>query len=174
LLSSPVVVVSPVNNGRALPCVRAVRSYSLDVAIEAAGAFRRTPLERRDQRVAWERSDQAFFAAGACHVLAWTGQERFPDRAIGLTAIRVAGGSRVFHTYATWEGWAFDHSGWNAEPALVAVNADFEGRPLERVEVASDLAEFCGEHHHRMPQDFWQDPVPRARAYVERYQPPWA
>ena len=36
-----------------------------------AGRFRRTPLERSDQRIAWDRTDEAFFAAGACHVLAY-------------------------------------------------------------------------------------------------------
>lgn len=51
--------------------------------------------------------------------------------------------SEVFHTYATWEGWAFDHSGWNPEPELVAVNADFGGSPVERIQVTSNIADFC-------------------------------
>ena len=33
-----------------------------------AGVFRRTPAERADQELAWRRPDQAFFAAGACHI----------------------------------------------------------------------------------------------------------
>ncbi|MFE2612861.1 hypothetical protein ACFXA2_04510 [Micromonospora chalcea] len=41
------------------------------MAVTAAGVFRRTPQERADQRLAWERADQPFFAAGACHILAW-------------------------------------------------------------------------------------------------------
>lgn len=43
----------------------------------------------------------------------------------------MAGDRQVFHAYAVWNGWAFDHSGRNPEPQLLAVNEDFEGRPLD-------------------------------------------
>lgn len=140
---------------------------------QAAGVFRRTQLERSDQRVAWNRSDQAFFAAGACHLLAWACRVEHPDRSITIEALRFEGAQQAFHTYATWSGWTFDHSGWNPEPQLVAVNADFEGERLERVAITVGLAEFCEQHNHRMPYDYWRDPMPRARDYVRRYQPPW-
>jgi hypothetical protein len=45
----------------------------------------------------------------------------------------------AFHTYATWNGWTFDHAGWNREPQLMAVNTAFEGRPLERLEITALL-----------------------------------
>ncbi|MEU1394761.1 hypothetical protein ABZ403_01635 [Micromonospora zamorensis] len=141
---------------------------------EAAGAFRRTALERADQQVAWARADQAFFAAGACHILAWACRDAYPARSIDVAAVRLAGDTQIFHAYASWNGWAFDHSGWNPEPQLLAVNADFEGHPLERVGITVDLAEFCTEHHHRMPDQFWRDPLPRARRYVCRFTPPRA
>lgn len=139
----------------------------------AAGRFRRTPLERADQRVAWERTDQAFFAAGACHVLAWVCRDAHPDRAIELAAVRFAGDRQVFHTFAVWGCWAYDHAGWNSESELLAANEDFEGRPLERIAITTDLAEFCEEHFHRMPDQYWRDPVPRAREYLARHVPPW-
>lgn len=141
--------------------------------VEAAGAFRRTAIERSDQRVAWERTDQAFFAAGACHILAWVCRDTYPDRLIEVAAVRLAGELPVVHTYAVWGGWAFDHAGWNPEQQVLAVNAAFEGHPLERVPISTDLAEFCAEHHHRMPDGYWRDPIPRARAYVGRHLPPW-
>ncbi|MGW1447182.1 hypothetical protein ACWCO3_02665 [Micromonospora sp. NPDC002411] len=144
------------------------------MAAEAAGSFRRTAIERSDQRVAWERADQAFFAAGACHILAWVCRASYPDRLIEVTAVRLVGERHVFHVYAVWEGWAFDHSGWNPEPQLLAANARFEGHPLETVGITVDLAEFCADHHHRMPDQYWRDPLPRARAYVGRHSPPWA
>lgn len=139
-----------------------------------AGLFRRTPIERADQRVAWERTDQAFFAAGACHLLAWACRDAYAGRPIDIEALRFDGEQQVFHTYATWSGWTFDHSGWNPEPDLVTVNAAFEGRRLERVAITADLAAFCEQHHHRMPHDYWRDPRQRARDYVDRHQPPWA
>jgi len=141
---------------------------------EAAGAFRRTELERSDQRVSWERSDQAFFAAGACHVLAWVCRDTYGEQQIGIEALRCEGELQVFHTYATWDGWTFDHSGWNPEPQLFAINTAFEGVELERVPITVGLAEFCDEHHHRMPHEYWRNPAARARAFVARHQPPWA
>lgn len=42
-----------------------------------AGLFRRTDAERADQLLSWQRDDQAFFAAGACHILARRGV--YPD-----------------------------------------------------------------------------------------------
>ncbi|MFC0532097.1 hypothetical protein [Phytohabitans kaempferiae] len=143
------------------------------MAATAAGNYRRTPLERADQRVSWMRPDQAFFAAGACHILAWVCRELHPERPIGITGLRLAAEQQVFHVYATWNGWAFDHSGWNPEPQLFKVNQDFEGRPLERVTIASDLAAFCAEHNSRMPNQYWRDPLPRARDYAVGYPPPW-
>ncbi|MHA4950957.1 hypothetical protein ACX27O_26910 [Micromonospora sp. SD19] len=89
-------------------------------------------------------------------------------------AVRLPGQPQVFHTYAAWDGWAFDHSGWNPEPQLLAVNADFEGQPLERLKITEGLAEFCQKHHHRTPDQYWHDPRPRARDYIGRYIPPWA
>jgi hypothetical protein len=139
----------------------------------AAGRFRRTPLERADQRVAWERTDQAFFAAGACHVLAWVCRDAHPDRGIDLAAIRFREEATAFHVFAVWEGWAYDHAGWNPEPELLAANEEFEGRPIERIAITSSLAEFCAEHVSRMPEQYWSDPLPRAREYLARHEPPW-
>ncbi|GAB3334627.1 hypothetical protein GCM10027452_08150 [Micromonospora halotolerans] len=143
------------------------------VTAEAAGVFRRTAIERSDQRISWERTDQAFFAAGACHILAWVCRESHPDRPIEIAGVRMAGDWQVFHVYALWEGWAFDHSGWNPEPQLMAANTAFEGRPLERITITEGLAQFCATHHSRMPDQYWRDPLPRARDYVSRYTPPW-
>jgi hypothetical protein len=143
------------------------------VAETAAGKYRRTPLERADQRVSWERADQAFFAAGACHILAWVARESHPDRPIGITGLRFATGQQVFHVYATWNDWAFDHSGWNPESQLFTANQDFEDRPLVRVDIVTDLAGFCAEHQSRMPDQYRRDPRPRARGYLGRYSPPW-
>lgn len=88
--------------------------------------------------------------------------------------MRFEGEQQVFHTYATWNGWTFDHSGWNPEPQLLAVSTAFEGHSLERIEITVGPAAFCEQHCHRMPHQYWRDPLPRARAYVGRHQPPWA
>ncbi|WP_018351875.1 hypothetical protein [Longispora albida] len=143
------------------------------MTVIAAGVFRRTAIERSDQRVSWERADQAFFASGACHILAWACRDVYPGQPVEIAVARHAGEWMPLHAYAVWEGWAFEQSGWNPEPEFIAVNADFEGRPLERLVITSGLAEFCEKYQHRMPHQYWADPVPRAREYVGRYLPPW-
>ncbi|QSR31350.1 hypothetical protein CFI00_12720 [Nocardioides sp. S5] len=141
--------------------------------LEAAGTYRRTDLERRDQQVSWERPDKAFFASGACHVLAWACVEVHADRSLRLGAIRTPGAHEVWHTYAVWGDHAFDASGWHLERELVRANEAFEGRALERVPIVGSLEDFCVEQHHRLPRDFWADPWPRAQDYVRRFVPPW-
>jgi hypothetical protein len=85
---------------------------------QAAGVYRRTQAERDDQLLSWQRGDRAFFAAGACHILAWTCRELYPGRPIGI-------------------------------------------------------AGFCRRHHHRMPDQYYRNPRPRARDYLRRFDPPW-
>jgi hypothetical protein len=141
---------------------------------EAAGTYRRTPLERADQRISWERADEAFFASGACHILAWACRDRYPQQAISLAALFPAGQGQPLHVYAIWRTWAFDFSGWNREPELLAANAAFEGYPMERADITVDLAEFCETYTHRRPHQYWRDPLPRARDYLSRHSPPWS
>jgi len=80
--------------------------------------------------------------------LAWTCRELYADEPIGIAALRAADEQRVFHTFATWNDWPFDHCGWHRANDLISVNQDFVGYPLVRVEVTPDLAEFCREHYH--------------------------
>jgi hypothetical protein len=140
----------------------------------AAGVFRRTPIERSDQRVSWERTDQAFFAAGACHILAWTCRDAYLGRGIGLTAMIMQGAEDPFHVYATAGAWAFDASGWHPEEELLRVNVAFEGVPIERREITVSLDEFCANNRHRRPDQFWRDPTARARRYLDGFPPPWS
>jgi len=74
---------------------------------EPAGRFRRTARERADQRVSWERPDRAFFAAGACHILAWACRSAYPDAGIGLAGMRRPGETHVCHVYAVWREWTW-------------------------------------------------------------------
>ncbi|GAA1478819.1 hypothetical protein GCM10009623_32650 [Nocardioides aestuarii] len=44
----------------------------------------------------------------------------------------------------------------------------------EGLEITATLSEFCAQHHHRMPGQYWRDPMSRARDYVARFRPPWS
>ncbi|TCC53520.1 hypothetical protein E0H75_07495 [Kribbella capetownensis] len=134
-----------------------------------SGVFRRTPEERADQEVSWNRSDQAFFAAGACHILAWEFVARHP--AYRLAGMWKAGDESPSHVIATDGTWAFDHDGWTREVDVLAETAAFESGRWELRPIPTDLATFCADHWHRMPHQYHQDPRPRARAYLDRFPP---
>lgn len=145
----------------------------LGLEMLAAGEFRRTQAERDDQRLSWERSDRAFFAAGACHILAWAITELYAERELAIGSIRRVGVEQVFHTYATWNGWTFDHSGWHRYPVILEANEAYDGGPLESIRIEDDLPTFCARHHHRMPEGYWLNPSSRARRYVAQFSMPW-
>jgi hypothetical protein len=134
----------------------------------AAAKFRRTAAERVDQELAWRRSDQAFFAAGACHILGWTFVEEHPQ--FRVAGLRKVGEEHPSHVIATDGTWAFDHDGWTLEEELLACTAEYEpDQPWEIIPIPADLATFCATMAHRAPHQYYADPRPRARAYLERF-----
>jgi len=88
--------------------------------------FRRTPAERADQELSWRRGDQAFFAAGACHILAFAFQHLHPDAGFSVIGLRKIGEAWVSHAYVSDGRWAFDHDGWTPEEELLAVTTAAE------------------------------------------------
>jgi len=123
--------------------------------------LRRTDAERADQMLSWSRSDQAFFASGACHILAWTFVETHPDyRIYGLLRRR---GKGIQHVIASNGLWAFDHCGWTLTTELLQA---YDADPIP---ILTDLETFCASYHHYLPEQFAFLPWQRARDYVARY-----
>ena len=104
----------------------------------------------------------------------WACRDLFAGHRIEIDALRFRGTTTVSHVYAVTSDWAFDRSGWNMETEMIAANERFEGRPLDRVRICVDLPTFCEQQHHRMPDQYWSDPRPRAEDYVPHFEPPWA
>jgi hypothetical protein len=145
------------------------------VAYVPAGRFRRTDLERRDEHLSWERPDQAFFAAGACHILAWTFIETYPDAGYGIVAARLECDEHCFHAYVSNGTWAFDHAGWNLEADLLSATEEFEKKAVaDRWTVLTDLKTYCRDYDHRPPEAYYADPRPRAQTYLASFPAPHA
>lgn len=143
------------------------------MAYDPPSRYTRTAAERKDQLLSWQRDDKAFFAAGACHILAWAFLRR-EERAAGFAPIGLhqVGEPHVDHVYVSDGTWAFDHDGWTLEDELVAVTrAASPSATIERVPLPRDLGLFCAEHNHRLPSQYAFDPLPRADAYLDRYLP---
>jgi hypothetical protein len=141
----------------------------------AAARFKRTPEEKADQMLAWNRPDQAFFAAGACHVLAWTAKGMYGQLGFAPVGMRKVDGPWASHVVLASDRWAFDHDGWTPRSELMEATAAHEpATPWEWVELPESIEEFCAEHNSRLPSGFAYDPVPRALEYIRRHpKPSW-
>jgi hypothetical protein len=139
-------------------------------------AYRRTPAEMADQALSWARPDRDFFAAGACHILAWTILDARPGSGLRPVGLRRAGEPHPFHVIAEDGAMAFDYAGWTARAELMAVigeavAAERPGTAVEELVLPRELEAFCARHRHRLPDQFAGDVWARARSYLRRLHP---
>ncbi|RCV48146.1 hypothetical protein [Marinitenerispora sediminis] len=135
--------------------------------------FRRTAEERRDQLLSWNREDTAFFAAGACHILAFAFLETYPEAGFRAMGLWPRGERDPGHVYVTDGTWAFDHGGWTRPGELLAVTRAAEpAADLRPQAINAGLDTFCACHRHRPRQRFAFDPWSRALRYIARFPPP--
>jgi hypothetical protein len=129
----------------------------------SSAQFRRTPAERADQMLSWNRDDVRFFAAGACHIQA----------GFGTVGVWARGEAHPMHVYVTDGERAFDFDGWTPADELLAVtraaepDAGYEQRPIE-----AGLSAFCREHNHRDRPYYAFDPWERALRYIAQFPAP--
>lgn len=124
-----------------------------------------------DPDLCWRRSDQEFFADGACHILAFAAASVFSQ--LSVVAVRRHGETRAAHAIAGDGRWAFDHAGWSRESEILKKTARQEpGSSWELVPVATDLGSYCLEHGVRDRHQFAHDPWWRAIAYLAKFPPP--
>lgn len=125
-----------------------------------AGLFQRTDAERADQFLSWQRDDRAFFAAGACHILAWAFMRLHPDSGFEVYALRRPGSRYSSHVYVSDGTWAFDYFGWTPDAELR------QAYQMEVSVVSVGLETFCAENWHRLPEQYPHMPWDRAYAYI--------
>jgi hypothetical protein len=139
----------------------------------SSAQFRRTPAERADQMLSWNRDDVRFFAAGACHILAFAFLEVYPKAGFGTVGVWARGEAYPMHLYVTDGEWAFDFDGWTLSGELLAVtraaepDAGYEQRPIE-----AGLSAFCREYNHRDRPYYAFDPWERALRYIAQFPAP--
>ena len=139
--------------------------------------FARTPAELADPQLSWNRDDTAFFAAGACHILAWAITRQHPTGELAIIYLRPRPGYPGHHVYATNGTWAFDHCGWTKEEELLTTTTQdcqrtHPGWQADQLEIHDDLETFCRQNHHRAPSQYPHNPWPRAHNYIRRFPLP--
>ncbi len=139
----------------------------------------RTLAEKGDVEKAWLRSDEDFFAAGACHVLAHAFLTMYPDAGYRPMMIVPATGYRGRHVIAASRDHVFDFNGYTEREFFLAELERLhqqrdKGWCAQLVELHVDPAgwDFCRQHRHRHPSQFFRNPVARARAFIHRAGPP--
>lgn len=133
--------------------------------------YLRSPAERADPKLAWKRSDRAFFAAGACHILAFRFAQTNPERALTLVHLHPRRGFPGDHVWVRDGDWAFDFAGWTPEITLVERTTDaytklFPGWEFDLQVIADDLDAWCAATNHRGPTQFPELPWDRADRYL--------
>lgn len=140
--------------------------------------FDRTPEQKRDIFAAWARDDQAFFAAGACHILADLFLQMHQGQGFKMIFIKPVEGFPGAHVYASDGTWAFDHNGWTKEAELVAVTkkayqAVYPGWKCQKIVIEysiTSLEDFCKANTHRLPWQFAYLPWERAFNYINKFE----
>jgi hypothetical protein len=139
--------------------------------------YTRTPDENQDIFKAWARPDEAFFAAGACHILGHLFFWMHRHEGFKLTHIRPTKGDVGHHMFASNGEWAFDFNGWTREKDLLqsytaAYKKEYPGWSYEKIIYEHGL--FDKPEDHMPPEFFPHLPWERAYKYIQRFptQPP--
>lgn len=135
----------------------------------------RTPAQKADQRWSWDRGDRAFFAAGACHILAREFLATEAGRGFRPFMIVPDPGWRGGHVFCSDGRTTFDYHGCARHDPFVAhyrakIARFFPGWRGRCVDIVDSFwrDDWFERTHHRRPEQFLHDPTPRARRFIAR------
>jgi len=134
----------------------------------------RTREQSRDPFIMWDREDKAFFAAGACHILAHMFLSLHRDEGYELIHVKPKVDYPGNHMYASNGTWAFDFNGWTLEEELLEVSGStweqaYPGWRCERIVVKEGLPQYALQSGHRPPEYFPYLPWERAYKYIKQF-----
>lgn len=142
--------------------------------------FQPTPGTKQDPVRRWALPDRAFFAHGACHILAGVYLTDPPRGGFRAERIVPNGPFPGNHVYLTDGTVCFDYRGYTRRDQLLAWYAKAQARitpgwsgTIEAVRF--DLLDTAALNARRMrgPDQYLHNPVPRARAFIAaRARPP--
>lgn len=140
----------------------------------------RTPnYRKRDMAMRWALPDRVFFAAGACHILAYAFVERHGTEFDRIEWIRPASGFTGNHIFVSRGDLAFDYHGVCRRTSLLAhyrkvARRRFPGWRATLVDLPPEVLISNAKSRTyeglwlREPRQFLHDALPRARAFLDR------
>jgi len=140
----------------------------------------RTLAEKADASLWWSRSDEEFFAAGACHVLAAAFLATYPHAGFSAYSVRPLSHHRGGHLVVARDDLVFDWCGYTEREKFLTEYAEAMRSIVPEWacdfvnENADPIAwDFCTARNHRHPSQFPLDPVPRAKEFLKRFASPF-
>lgn len=136
------------------------------------------PGTKQDAVRRWRLSERAFFAHGACHILAQAFLDRFPDSHFYAVWIKPNEGYRGNHVFVTNGVLAFDYRGYLAELRLTSYywkqyKQAYSGWDAELIRVIGNVSDPAQVKKIGMqirgPDEFLHNATPRAQAYLKKY-----
>jgi len=132
----------------------------------------------------WALPDRAFFACGACHILAYAFLERYGSPEMKALWLKPKPGLIGNHIFVATDVWVFDYHGYSRRDRFLA-HAFWRARDYlsnwdaDLVELPRDV--LVSEAKSRTweglwlaePGQFLHDAMPRARAWLGRFPAPW-
>lgn len=141
--------------------------------------------DKNNPHKVWDRSDVAFFSAGACHILAFEFLSLYPEEGFRPYLIRPSRAQGIYalwprrgtHVYVSNGEISFHSLGYSRDPELVESHLKTFKRRYKSWEasitlIEEDIIDLCRRRRLRQPQDFLFDPTERARKYISRFPSP--
>jgi hypothetical protein len=134
----------------------------------------RTEAQKKDQVLSWRRGDRAFFASGACHILAHVFLQEYGAQGYRPYLILPDSGFRGRHVYAATEDRVFDYHGFSAKANFLEhyfrkMKRFLPGWTATIVELNDFMTpSFFQQFNCRAPSQYLIDPQPRAKAFVQQ------
>ncbi len=139
----------------------------------------RSAEQKADLKGMFHRPDRHFFAAGACHILA----QAFLDQAQGnewkASVIVPDQPFRGMHVYVSNGYHVFDYHGFSCRQRFLEhyfgkMRRRFPGwsAEIDELNISPAGESFCHRYRHRLPGQFYKDPMARAVAFVQQFDLP--
>jgi hypothetical protein len=139
--------------------------------------------KKQDPPLRWNLPDRAFFACGACHILAYAFLERYGTSYRRALWLKPAPGFTGNHIVVDGGDWIFDYHGYSKRESFLAHTHRkaarwWPGWQVSLVELPTDVlvSEAKSKTYDRLwlrePGQFLHDALPRARAFLDRFPPP--
>ena len=139
--------------------------------------------KKRDPVRRWHLPDRAFFAAGACHILAFAFLERYPDHGYRPVWIRPAPGHTGNHIVVARGDDVFDYHGHCRLSRLLdhmrrKANRWWPGWSCDLLELPQEVLVSEAKSRRipglwlREPTQYLHDALPRAHAFLTQFSAP--